>query len=142
MRIVLDTNVLVSGLLKTNGPPASILNLLVTQEIVLLYDNRIVQEYTEVLRREKFVFKTEWIDELISFIQHEGHYISAAPTQKVFHDDYTCVFYEVAKSGGADYLVTGNLNHFPKDNRIKSPRDSIVEGMEEPVDDLETKLEW
>ena len=126
MRIVLDTNVLVSGLLNPNGPPASILSLLVTQKIILLYDNRIIQEYIEVLHRVKFGFKAEWIDELIGYFQHEGEFVSTTPTHKVFLDAYDRAFYEVAISGEADFFVTGNLKHFPKDRCITSPREFIA----------------
>ena len=48
MRVVLDTNVLISGLLNPNGPPAAVLNLLVNAKLELLYDSRILQEYMEV----------------------------------------------------------------------------------------------
>ena len=126
MRVVLDTNVLVSGLLNPNGPPASILNLIVTGRITLLYDSRIIYEYSEVLCREKFGFKSGWIDGLIAYFYHEGEYISASPTREGFRDDDDRMFYEVAVSGKADFLVTGNMNHFPKDSRIVSPRDFIA----------------
>ena len=82
MRIVLDTNVLVSGLLNADGPPAQILNLILNKHITVLYDNRILLEYIEVSRRKKFDFKQEWIDTIIEFIKIEGEYITAVPSDE------------------------------------------------------------
>ena len=56
MRIVLDTNVLVSALLSPHGAPAAVLQLVVTGRVVLCFDARVLSEYREVLRREKFDF--------------------------------------------------------------------------------------
>ncbi len=127
MKIVLDTNNLVSGLLSPHGPPASILSLVVNSNIHLLYDNRMVQEYIEVLHRDKFSFNTESIDALISYILAEGEYVSAEPVGIAFNDDDDRMFYEVMVTGQANHLVTGNQAHFPKDPRIRSPREFLRE---------------
>ena len=127
MRIVLDTNVLVAGLLNPNGAPASILNLIVRGSGLLLYDNRILQEYMEVLRRERFGFDQESVDALIAFIGEEGEYVVAEPVMESFNDKDDRAFYEVAVSGKADYLVTGNKTHFPNVELIRSPRELIDE---------------
>ena len=125
MKVVLDTNVLVSGLLNPNGPPAAILNLLVNEKIKLLYDSRILQEYIEVLHREKFGFNSELVEGLIDYVKEEGEYISAEPANIEFRDEYDRMFYEVMTSGKAEYLVTGNSNHFPKYNKIMKPREFL-----------------
>jgi len=127
MRIVLDTNVFVSGLLNPNGTPATILNLVVNAKVQLLYDNRILQEYIGVLRREKFCFNWESIEALIDYLQDEGEYISAEPTNKQFEDDDDRAFYEVMITGEADYLISGNLRHFPENNKIMDPREFVTE---------------
>jgi putative PIN family toxin of toxin-antitoxin system len=127
MRIVLDINVLVSGLLNPNGPPAAIFNLIVNPKLELLYDSRIIQEYMEVLHRAKFGFNSDWIEALIDFLKNEGEYISAEPTKQRFRDDCDRAFYEVMDTGEADYLITGNGNHFPKDDRIRNPREFVTE---------------
>jgi len=127
MRVVLDTNVLVSGLLNPNGPPAAILNLLVNAKLELLYDSRILQEYMEVLHRTKFGFNSDWIEALIDYFKDEGEYISAEPTNQPFRDDDDQAFYEVMTTGEADYLITGNGSHFPKDDRIRNPREFVAE---------------
>ena len=126
MRVVLDTDVLVSGLLNPNGPPAAILNLFVNMKLKLIYDNRILQEYEEVLRREKFGFDTDRIEALIVFLQDEGEYVSAEPVKQQFPDSFDRAFYEVMISGEADFLITGNADYFPKEDRIINPRDFVM----------------
>ena len=125
MKVVLDTNVVVSGLLSPSGPPASILNLVVNSRIQLLYDNRILHEYIEVLHREKFGFASDSINVLVSFFVSEGEFIAADPVATRFKDDDDRVFCEVLKSGQADFLISGNLAHFPKDSKIVSPFDFV-----------------
>ena len=121
MKIVLDTNVLVSGLINPDGTPAEILNLILLQKIILLFDNRIINEYNNVLKREKFQFSDDLIIPLMDFIKNEGVYVNSEPVKKVFTDPDDKKFYEVFINGNADYLVTGNINHFPKENKIVLP---------------------
>jgi len=125
MRIVVDTNVLVSGLLNANGPPAQILGLIINKKMTVLYDNRILSEYYEVLKRKKFRFKKEWIDPLIDFIKIEEEYVIAEPLKIKLRDQDDKMFLEVAMSGNANYLITGNLIHFPKNKMIINPRGFI-----------------
>ena len=121
MKVVVDTNVIVSAQLNANGPPAKILSLILNGKLSLLYDNRILFEYIEVLSRKDFGFKTETTSDLIDFFKHEGEYISANPSDAKFHDEADKKFYEVHKSGDAQYLVTGNRKHFPDEDTIVTP---------------------
>lgn len=127
MKIVLDTNVVVSGLLNSNGKPAQILNLLLNQKITLLFDNRILQEYSDVLYREKFQFTEEMVEPLLEFMKMEGEFILANPINDKFSDEDDKKFLEIAISGNANYLITGNTNHFPKKDIIISPSEFIEE---------------
>lgn len=54
LTIVLDTNVLVSSLLSSRGAPSKILDLILGEQVVVAYDNRILGEYEEVLSRPEF----------------------------------------------------------------------------------------
>ena len=125
MKIVLDTNVLVSGLLNPSGSPAGVLNLVLNGKLRLLLDNRILNEYSAVLKRPKFGFKSEWIGPLIDFFVHDGVFISAEPSAAEFADDDDKAFYEVALTGAADRLVTGNTRHFPVSGIIVTPKEFI-----------------
>jgi len=125
MKVVLDTNVIISGMINVEGTPAQIMNLLINGRITLLYDNRIFKEYEEVLNRKKFGFNKSEINPILDFIKKDGEYVTAEPTQKKFIDNDDKVFYEVAQTAGALCLVTGNKDHFPNEEIVKSPKEFI-----------------
>ena len=126
MRVVIDTNVLVSGLLSPYGASAEIVRMTVAGTLELLYDARIISEYEEVLSRPKFSFKKTHINHLIRFIIHFGIPVSAIPVCKHLSDPDDEPFLEVAISGKAECLITGNMAHYllgSKDKiRIFTPR--------------------
>jgi len=102
MKVVVDTNVLVSAFINANGTPAKILSLILNRKIKILYDNRIIFEYTEVLTRKEFGFILEIIKDMIEFIKHEGEYIVSEHSDKNFIDEKDKKFYEVFKTGNAN----------------------------------------
>ena len=138
MRAVLDTNVLVSGTLSPNGPPAAVLRALLTERMILCFDERIVSEYRDVLTRNKFSFDPDLVEELIGFLEASGSPTLAAPLAVTLPDPWDQMFIEVAISSNADFLVTGNLKHFPESARagvsVVSPRDFLELLLEAPRD--------
>jgi putative PIN family toxin of toxin-antitoxin system len=72
MKIVLDTNVLVSGLIQPFGPSGQIVRLVAAGELAVCHDSRILTEYREVLFREKFRFDPERVDALLDEIRASG----------------------------------------------------------------------
>jgi putative PIN family toxin of toxin-antitoxin system len=124
MTVVLDTNILVSALLNPEGAPAAIISLLLSGKLIVLYDNRILKEYGEVLRRKKFPFKKSSVLHLLDFIRHEGQFVVAEPINIPISEDDKA-FYEVAKAGKAEYLITGNKRHFPNVGIVKTPKEFI-----------------
>lgn len=129
MRVVLDTNVIVSGLLSPYGASGEVVRMLVAGSFELLYDARIVSEYEDVLRRPKFSFDGANVGSLIEFIVKIGIPVTATPLKKRLRDRFDEPFLEVAISGKADCLITGNLVHFPgrpvRNLRVISPRQFI-----------------
>lgn len=121
MRIVLDTNVLVAGLLNPRGNPASILNAVLDENVAVLIDDRILAEYRDVLQRPRFGFPRDTVNALLDFFEHHGEYVAAGPASGAVTDPDDVPFYEVAIAGKAQYLVTGNARHFPRGDRIVSP---------------------
>lgn len=125
MLIVLDTNVLVSGLLSPYGAPAEIMGLIVGEKIQLGYDARIWREYQEVLLRPKFEFDQDDIEVILTHIKVSGRPVSTQPLEKRLPHAADEPFLEVLFSGHVECLVTGNLKHFPKtatgQARILSP---------------------
>lgn len=112
LRIVLDTNVLVSGLLNPRGAPGRIVDLLLTGEVQILYDDRILAEYSEVLRRPRFGFEERDVRRVLDYLTFSGEAVTGLPLSVEAPDEDDLPFAEVAVSGRADALVTGNPGHF------------------------------
>jgi len=125
MRVVIDTNVIISALINANGTPAKILSMVLNGDIKILYDDRIIFEYEDVLSRKKFGFDAEMVNDLIDYIRHDGKYVDTNSLDVQFTDQDDKKFYEVCKSGKARYLITGNAKHFPADSVIISPREFL-----------------
>ena len=113
MKIVLDTNVLVSGFISPFGPPAAILRSVLTGSITLCFDERILWEYRDVLTRGRFRFDPRRVDEVMRVVEANGLPVLADPLGLELPDLDDAMFIEVAMAANADYLVTGNLKHFP-----------------------------
>lgn len=115
MKLVLDTNVLVSGLLNQSGPPCLILQHIAFPDIIICWDKRIMAEYQEVLSRPKFHFPPKLVTQLLDAIILSGKQISANQISAQLPDPDDLPFLEVARSAQADFLITGNHVHFPKE---------------------------
>lgn len=72
MKVVIDTNVLVSAFLRQGTPPAAVLDDLLRGDLIVLYDERILDEYREVLVRPKFRFDSENVEMLLRFVLSAG----------------------------------------------------------------------
>ena len=90
-----------------------------------LYNDDILQEYTDVLNRERFHFSSEEIEYTINVIKRLGINCTRKPVHEIFPDPDDIVFYEVAMSRDDSYLVTGNLKHFPQNGRVVSPAEML-----------------
>jgi putative PIN family toxin of toxin-antitoxin system len=125
MKIVLDTNIIVSAFINPKGIPGEIISLLLARKITICYDNKILSEYMEILKKSKFNFDTILADDFLDFIKENGEYILAEPQRIKFSDEDDKMFYDVYKSSDASYIVTGNKKHFPKEKNIITPREFI-----------------
>ncbi len=117
MKIVLDTNVLASGLLTPFGPSGEIVRMVSAGELILCIDARILSEYKEVLHRPKFKFNKDQISILLDFIKQYGIFISSLPLKNRLPDPDDEPFLEVAIAGKVRSLVTGNTVHYPPSSR-------------------------
>lgn len=113
MKIVIDTNVLVSGLLSPYSASAEMVRLVVAGALVPLYDARILGEYREVLFEREFDIDREYVPQLLDAFESNGEAVTALPLKNRLPDPDDEMFLEVALSGGAEFLVTFNLKHFP-----------------------------
>jgi len=111
--IVLDTNVLVSGLLNPFGAPGRVLDQVLSNTVRIAFDDRVLDEYSSVLARPKFGFSPADIKALIDQLRLNGQQVVAAPLSALNLPDAGDIpFAEVAISAPADALVTGNRGHF------------------------------
>ena len=123
---VFDTNVLVSALLSRNtaSPTVALLDHILNRTIIPIYNKEILNEYNEVLHREKFGFATERIEAVLAAI-HSGIAADRTPALCDFPDEEDIVFYEVALSVDEAYLITGNIRHFPHVSMVVTPAEML-----------------
>jgi len=116
MRIVLDTNVIVSAVLTAGGTCARILDLLADGSFELCVDDRILGEYQTVLHRPELRIEADDADILIELIRSVADPAPAVPLHVRLPDPDDVPFLEAAAATGA-ILVTGNLRHYPAKQR-------------------------
>jgi uncharacterized protein len=109
---VIDTNVVVSGLLVPHGPSARILNAVTDGRIKLVYDSRILAEYRDVLRRPRLKLAPARIAAFLNALQSQM-LVSPQPVIVTGPDADDIVFVEVALATADRTIVTGNLAHYP-----------------------------
>ena len=122
MRIVLDTNVLVSTMLTGGGAPDFALQLVLQGAVTLLADSRILAEYDDVTARARFGFDEKERRILLDVLTYIAEPVVAGPLRLSLPDPEDRVFVEVAVAGAADAIVTGNTRHFiPKRGKSTVP---------------------
>jgi putative PIN family toxin of toxin-antitoxin system len=113
LRAVLDTNVVVSGLLRRPGSASSrVLDAVASGLIQLLLDERILAEYAEVLVRPRLRLNRSLVAAYLDLVASGAESVAAEQLDLQLPDPDDLMFLEVAVSGGADYLVTDNGSHF------------------------------
>ena len=125
---VIDTNVIVSSMLKHNSIPGKIIDLIFEKSIVPLLNEEIIDEYYDVLSRNMFGFNKEVIDNTINEIKLSGIFLERKEALEAFIDSDDIVFYEIVMSARNTmdaYLITGNLKHYPVRNYVVTLREMI-----------------
>lgn len=124
MKVVLDTNVIVSALLKPRSHPARIFRLILQGDLQIIVNEHILAEYFEVLSRPKFDLEISKVEVILELIRKKGIIAPSVPQTFNLPDSSDEPFLEAAlalhtaggSSTGADALITGNLKHFPKNH--------------------------
>ena len=126
---VIDTNVLVSGLLDGDktSPTTDVLKSIMYGFVVPIYSNDIMLEYENVLNRDKFKFDKDKVKEFLEMISNLGFQVCGRETEVEFDDVSDLKFYEAMNAIDVPpvYLVTGNIKHFPNEERIVKPVDFV-----------------
>jgi uncharacterized protein len=117
MRVVLDTNVIVSAVLTANGVCAQILDMLTDGVFGIYVDDRILAEYDSVLSRPQLHLVPYDAAEVMEWIRSVAEPVGAVPLLAELPDRGDMPFLEVAASAGA-ILITGNTRHYPKRSRL------------------------
>ena len=122
---VIDTNVLVSALLakRADSPTVEIVAKLFDGSVTPVFSREILEEYSEVLHRDKFGFSASTVDIFLHELRQIGILLEPGPMEVVLPDIKDIPFYVVTLSNGENdiYLVTGNLKHFPAKPFIVTP---------------------
>lgn len=126
---VIDTNVLVSAMLKWNSAPGTVLSLVFDGTIIPVFNNIILEEYRNVLGRPKFKLPADVIDTVINHLKNIGIAMDGEKLDIQLPDPGDVVFYELTmakRKTEETYLVTGNLKHFPAKPFIVTPREMLA----------------
>jgi uncharacterized protein len=113
IRVVLDTNIIVSALLQPLGPPARVLALALGGSMQLCVSGGIYAEYEEVISRPRFKRGSDIVAGALAAIRDHGFWVRPTEHVNICSDPDDDIFLECAQAAHADYLVTGNLKHFP-----------------------------
>ena len=125
---VIDTNVVVSSMLSHNSNPGLIIDYITSGDIIPLLNQEIINEYINVLTRNKFNFDDITIQETIDVIKKNAIFLKSEQTIEDFIDKDDIVFFEIVMSARSTmdaYLVTGNMKHYPVRSYIVTPKEMI-----------------
>jgi putative PIN family toxin of toxin-antitoxin system len=124
IKVVLDTNILVSSLITLKGNCSAILKLALERKILIFYSTEILNEYKLVLHRPKLSFAPRKIKTHINLFLRKGVAMETEKSTIEMIDESDRKFYDLHKAADA-ILITGNIKHFPKENSIMKPADFL-----------------
>jgi uncharacterized protein len=114
LRLVIDTNVVVSAALKPEGLQRTTLLLAITKPARFYVSRPILEEYADVLSRPELAIRKGARQQLLQLIRNNSHIVTPSRRLEVASDPDDNVFLECADAARADYLITGNQKHFPR----------------------------
>jgi putative PIN family toxin of toxin-antitoxin system len=116
VRVVPDTNDLVSAVLSAHGTCARIVDMIADGALDLYADDRILAEYDSVLHRPELRIAPEDAGVILDLIRSITDTVAAIPLPVQLPDPDDAAFLEVAAASGS-ILITGNTRHFPTNAR-------------------------
>lgn len=114
LRLVIDTNVLVSAALKPNGLQRTVFLLATTKPARWYVSDPIMEEYSTVLARPELKIRKSLRLQVIQLIKNHTYSVTPSQLPQITTDPDDNIFLECADAARADYLVTGNQQHFPR----------------------------
>ena len=128
LRLVIDTNVLVSAAIKPAGLQRTVFLIAISKPARLYVSHPILEEYSEVLARPEPRIRKGLRLQLLKLIKNHGHTVVPTRQLEATSDPADNIFLECADAARADYLVTGNQKHFPrfwKKTKVVTPREFV-----------------
>lgn len=128
LRLVLDTNVIVSAALKPDSLQRTVFLLAIARPARLYISKPVLEEYEDVLARPELGIRRGLRLQLLQYVSNHSHVVAPARRLNVTSDPDDNIFIECADAARADYLVTGNRKHFPpfwKTTKVITPRELI-----------------
>jgi putative PIN family toxin of toxin-antitoxin system len=128
LRLVIDTNVLISAAIEPAGLQRTVLQLAITKPARLYVSRSILEEYGEVLARPELKIRKGLRQQFLQLIKNHSYIVAPTQQLEVTGDPDDNIFLECADGAKADYLVTGNQKHFPrfwKKTKVITPREFI-----------------
>ncbi len=114
LRLVVDTNIVVSAALKPDGLQRTVFLLAITKPSLLYVSSAIVKEYRAVLSRAELQVRKGLRQQLLQLIKEKAHSVTPVRRLQVTSDPDDNIFLECVDAARADYLITGNTRHFPR----------------------------
>jgi uncharacterized protein len=135
IRVVLDTNIVISALISPFGNEAFVLHAVQIGRVVPCMTRDIADEYSNVLARAKFGFSPGQIDGVMELMRSHGLIVEPARRMKASPDPKDDQFIACAIAADAHFLVTGNRRHFPSQScgntRVVSSKE-LIEFLSKP----------
>ena len=125
---VIDTNVIVSAMLKADSVPGLIVKYVDSGVIIPLVNEEILSEYYQVINGNKFGFSEFEINKLFNGIKEKAITLTRQQTLEEFIHKDDIVFFEIVMSARQRmdaYLITGNIRHYPVRNYVVTPRQML-----------------
>jgi putative PIN family toxin of toxin-antitoxin system len=113
VRLVIDTNVLISAALKPDSLQRTVFLLAITKPARLYVSTPILEEYEDVLGRPELGIRKGTRQQLIQLIKNHSYTVTPSRPLNVTSDPDDNIFIECADAARADFLITGNQKHFP-----------------------------
>lgn len=129
LRLVFDTNCIISAALRQQGPPRTAFVLATTKPARLYVTLQILEEYSEVLARPRLGISKGTRLQMLQLVKNHSCLVTPARNLEVCSDPDDNIFIDCADKSRADYLITGNLKHFPtfwKNTKIITSRELVM----------------
>ncbi len=114
LRLVIDTNVVVSAALKPEGLQRTVILLAMSKPVHWYVSDPMLSEYDLVLARPELKIRRSLRRQLLQLIRNHARIVAPSRLAQVTSDPADNKFLECADAARADYLITGNQRHFPK----------------------------